>query len=130
MECDRCPAGGYCLGRPAFCAWAAEEPPDPVKIRTIRERSSRGDAPPPASSYPSAARMVGNALAAAGRAVAAAVTGAAVLATEEEQARRIGICKACDQYDAQAGRCRACGCAVALKARLQTEEGQCPLKKW
>jgi hypothetical protein len=44
MSCDHCPCPSSCLAWPAFCGWASEEPPDPVKLRHIRHRSERGPA--------------------------------------------------------------------------------------
>ncbi len=38
--CTRCPCPETCLGWPAFCEWAAEDPPDEVKIHHIRARSA------------------------------------------------------------------------------------------
>ena len=55
-------------------------------------------------------------------------------ASAEERERRLAICTGgtgpvapvCDQYEE--GRCRACGCAISLKATLA--ETKCPLGKW
>ena len=45
---------------------------------------------------------------------------------------RESICRACDQWDAQAingtGRCKKCGCSTWAKLRMATE--RCPLGKW
>jgi hypothetical protein len=51
--CPGCPCKSICLRWPGFCRWAAEEPPDPVKLRHICERSARGPTPPrpPAVDY-------------------------------------------------------------------------------
>jgi hypothetical protein len=38
--CQRCPCPDLCLGWPAFCAWAAEDPQDEVKVRHIYTRSA------------------------------------------------------------------------------------------
>jgi hypothetical protein len=46
MSCPNCPCRENCLGWRIFCAWAAEDPPDPVKIRHIRARSAMGPSPP------------------------------------------------------------------------------------
>lgn len=40
MACERCPCPTACVGWPTFCAWAAEDPVDPVKIRHIRARGA------------------------------------------------------------------------------------------
>jgi len=39
-------------------------------------------------------------------------------ATDEEQERRLNICRGCDYFDS--GRCAKCTCPVAFKARLET----------
>ena len=49
-----------------------------------------------------------------------------VMASEEEQAQRMAICRACDRWDGS--RCRLCGCYLAAKVRMQTEH--CPIAKW
>ncbi len=47
-------------------------------------------------------------------------------ASEEETARRLGICKECDKLEM--GTCLACGCYVELRSALKN--GKCPYKKW
>jgi len=39
---------------------------------------------------------------------------------------RISICQSCDQYKGRF--CMACGCLMAIKARMATTK--CPLGKW
>ncbi len=51
MNCERCPCPATCLRWEAFCQWAAEDPPDPVKLAHIRSRS----AGPPAAPRPAVA---------------------------------------------------------------------------
>lgn len=41
MSCDRCPCPETCLALPAYCRWAAEEPPDTIRLRHICEASRR-----------------------------------------------------------------------------------------
>lgn len=67
-------------------------------------------------------RIVGNALAAAGRAGAAAISGEPVRVDAPEQARRLEICRACDRW--LGDRCALCGCIGRWKSWLQTE--RCP----
>jgi hypothetical protein len=43
--CPNCPCPAVCLGWPIFCSWAAEDPPDDIKIRHIRARSAMTEAP-------------------------------------------------------------------------------------
>lgn len=50
------------------------------------------------------------------------------LVSDEEKARRLSICAACQHYDAEANRCRVCGCFLGVKVTMATEE--CPLRKW
>lgn len=45
-----------------------------------------------------------------------------------EQARRLDICKGCDQYDKTQNRCYQCGCYLTFKSKI--EGGGCPLGKW
>jgi hypothetical protein len=77
--------------------------------------------------YPPITRQIQNALGALGRAGEALATGQPVLATEEEQARRLAICESnvCGKYDSSQRKCSACGCFANLKKRLSTEH--CPL---
>jgi hypothetical protein len=51
-----------------------------------------------------------------------------VLVTEEKANERLDICKACDLYIADAGRCSKCGCAMFVKTKL--EAMTCPVGKW
>ncbi len=61
-----------------------------------------------------------------GAALFAWAVGGFSTASAEEQARRLGICRACPQWDG--GRCRLCGCYLAAKIRLRTEH--CPIARW
>ena len=47
-------------------------------------------------------------------------------ASAEEKQRRLSICETCEQLDG--ARCRACGCAITLKASIAATK--CPLGKW
>ncbi len=129
--CDRCPCKDACLAWPVFCEWAKAEPPDPVQIRHICDRSRMGSTPPaPAAvhAYPPLATQAASAFGAAVRAVSAAATGQPVLVSDEEQARRMAICRACPDFAADQERCRRCGCGMPLKSRLSREH--CPIDKW
>jgi hypothetical protein len=44
--------------------------------------------------------------------------------SDEEKARRLAICGACENFDAEHGSCRICGCAMKLKASWALEK--CP----
>ncbi len=52
--------------------------------------------------------------------------------SQKDLSMRESICRACDQWDAQAingtGRCKKCGCSTWAKLRMATE--RCPLGKW
>jgi hypothetical protein len=126
MSCEKCPCPDVCLGWKGFCEWAAKTPPDPVEIKTICNRSRSGPAAP--AHMPPAHVQIGNAVSAAGRAVSRLLHREPITVSPEEHERRMTLCRACDQY--HDGRCLRCGCVVALKAKLESEAGQCPLKKW
>lgn len=74
--------------------------------------------------YPSMFQMAKNAVTAA---VAFVGNGFKVV-DETEQARRLDICKGCDQYDKEQNRCYQCGCYLTFKTKI--EGGGCPLNKW
>jgi len=130
IRCPDCPVAGQCIvdrtRHRRYCDWAASG--DPAKIQRIRELSE--EAPPAPAPYPSIVSQIGTAARAVGRVASAIVQGEPVLATAEETARRLVICGACPEFVVADGRCLKCGCSVNLKARLATEEGQCPLGKW
>jgi hypothetical protein len=48
--------------------------------------------------------------------------------TEAQKAARLAICQACDQFNADAGTCRKCGCGMSTKA--EWAGSACPLRKW
>ena len=51
-----------------------------------------------------------------------------VLLPAEEAFARMEICRGCDRFDAEAVRCKECGCSMTLKTHLATAD--CPLGKW
>lgn len=150
MGCDRCPCptDTPCLAWDAFCEWAAEEPQDPVRIATIRNRSilaATGElpdvrpaifrapldptAPKPCCDgqrYPSIATQAVTAARAAARFAASGFA----LTSDVEIRQRLAICHGCDHYDASQDRCFQCGCAISLKIKMASES--CPLTppKW
>jgi len=67
-----------------------------------------------------------NAAGAAGRVMRAAVNHHAVKVSDEEQARRLSICKGCEWFTGS--RCTKCGCVMRWKTKLATES--CPIGKW
>lgn len=94
-----------------FCQLADPEGPDysPATVARLR-----GDAAPFPSLATQAANLAG--------AVARFVGSGGSLASEEEKARRLGICQACENY--AAGRCRLCGCFLSAKVASASEH--CP----
>jgi hypothetical protein len=49
-------------------------------------------------------------------------------ASDEEQERRLSICKKCPFYDELQNRCKACGCNSSLKTRIASST--CPQNFW
>lgn len=130
-NCANCPCPDTCLRRPDFCAWAAEAPPDPVKLRHICARSAMGAAPRrpasspgPAHAYPPLAKQAGS----LSRSLWDWAVSGFSAASEEEQARRLAICEACPLRNAEDRRCWKCGCFTDAKVKLKTEH--CPEGKW
>ncbi len=80
--------------------------------------------------YPSLLLQATNAAKAVGSVVASAVRGEAVTVPQEEQARRLAICHACEFWDAAQSRCSKCGCFGQWKTWLASQ--RCPLNppKW
>ena len=61
--------------------------------------------------YPSLFQQATNAVRAVGSVVASVVQGEPVLASQEDQDRRLAICHSCEFWDAAQGRCSKCGCS-------------------
>jgi hypothetical protein len=103
----------------------------PAYGQTIIAESHRlATKPASESDYPSVARQALNLAGAVGRVAGAAVTGNAVTVSDQEQDRRLALCRDCERFNAGQGRCRECGCLAKFKAMLKTE--RCPLTppKW
>ncbi len=95
----------------------------------ITEEIQRANPAPKKATAPSRVpitRKAANLLSASGRAARAVFTGNKVVVSDEEKARRLGICAVCEFYTGT--RCRKCGCVMRFKARLATEH--CPIAKW
>lgn len=75
-----------------------------------------------------ALRQMGGALAAAGSTAVRVVTGQPVWVSPEVLDGRVATCRDCPTWDAAGGRCRACGCITATKAKLVA--ATCPLGRW
>lgn len=76
------------------------------------------------SEFPSLLEQFGNAAKAAVDFVASGFE----TVDDAEYERRRKICRACDQFDAKADRCKRCGCSMAIKARGKVFA--CPEGKW
>jgi hypothetical protein len=127
VRCEGCPCPEVCLARPIFCQWVAEgKSGKHAHICNV----SRILAAEPETEFPPLTHQLGNALAAAGRAVQSAACGQPLFVDQAEQDRRLEICQKCDHYEPCAIRCKLCGCNLNLKTRLQSETGQCPAGKW
>ena len=78
--------------------------------------------------YPSAAEQAKNIVNLVQDAISDVLKGNQLFASEEEQNRRMEICKACDQFSKEDIRCRKCGCFLQQKTSLTASK--CPLNKW
>ncbi len=70
--------------------------------------------------------MAGN----AARAAAGFVADGFRVVSEEEQERRMAICRGCEHFDPEHGRCRLCGCVAALKTRIASQHCPDDPPKW
>lgn len=93
-------------------------------VRLTLELAGRPIPDPPSADFPPLATQAASLAAAAVRAVASG--GKQV--TPDERERRLSICRGCEHFDAEATRCRACGCYLNLKSRL--DAWHCPIEKW
>jgi len=69
----------------------------------------------------------------------AVVAGQPVFSLSEMRMRRLMVCKACENYkdgwcmdytDRNGKTIKGCGCALAIKTAIASEENQCPRAKW
>lgn len=51
-----------------------------------------------------------------------------LFAPEEEQIRRMEICKSCEHFSSEDIRCKKCGCFLEQKTSLNS--AKCPVQKW
>ncbi len=79
---------------------------------------------------PSALTQLVTAAAALGRAAGQALTGSPLTVSQTEYDRRLTICQNCPEFLPCGPRCRKCGCFLQVKARLESETGQCPTGQW
>ena len=78
--------------------------------------------------YPSVGEQAKNIVNLVQDAISDVLKGNQLFASEEEQNRRMEICKACDQFSQEDIRCRKCGCYLQQKTSLTASK--CPLNKW
>jgi hypothetical protein len=97
--------------------WTAADPAYPAAIRGGDDQSLLAESPP-------LLEQARNLAAAAAAAFASGFQRAA----PEEQARRLAICGGCEHFEAEAVRCKKCGCNLSLKARLSG--WHCPIDLW
>jgi hypothetical protein len=114
-----------------MCRLAAKEPPVKIELKHICGKSQalrdKNFSPQP-SGPPPFYRVIGNAIGAVARATDAVAHGKQLMVDDAEFERRMAICRGCEHYEND--RCKKCGCFLNLKARLQSESGQCPVGKW
>lgn len=101
MTCEKCPCPESCLRWRIFCQWAAESPPDPVKIAHIRHRSALGPALRPVAESAELARPT--------------------VAESAELARRAAACP----YRATGPGCGCSGARCALRAGSVVSHVEC-----
>ena len=108
-------------------AWlCSDENSDPASRTAYRELAAQRAAGKP----PGLLTQLGTAAAAAGWAVGQAASGGPILVSPAELDRRLTICRSCPEYRPKTEQCGKCGCYLPLKARLESETGQCPRGMW
>lgn len=78
--------------------------------------------------YPPMMTQFANAGKAMLRTIVASVSGESIRVSNEEQDRRMELCRQCEFYVSKQDRCKKCGCKARFKARLTTEH--CPIDTW
>jgi hypothetical protein len=116
-QCPICEDPASCKGYPAL--WERLRRPDGHRWRPRHDRLNAGK-----PDYPSVAEMAGN----AAKAAVAFVASGGAMVGQAEKDRRLDVCRACDRFEAAAGRCRECGCRMNWKARIESLD--CPLGRW
>lgn len=121
-KCEGCPISGPCVGERPGKAFACKMTAGTESERRWVEHAS--DAPAPV--YPTLAAQAVNL---AGAAVRFVASGLATV-DQAEYDRRRSVCLACPtgRHDAEADRCSACGCYLAVKPWSKAES--CPDGHW
>lgn len=78
--------------------------------------------------YPSAAEQAKSIVSLVQDAIGDVLKGNQLFAPEEEQIRRMEICKSCEYFSEEDVRCRKCGCFLEQKTSLTA--AKCPVQKW
>lgn len=114
-----------------YRVWAAlcsDDNPDKEQrdaYRSLVIRRAKGE---PVRRPPPITRQLANAAGAIVRLGIQFLTGGPLLVSPAELDRRLSICQPCPNWTGS--RCTACGCFGQLKARLESETGECPDGKW
>lgn len=109
-------------GHEAYRAACADDHPQHEVWRARMVAKATGIKSDPA--YPSLGTMAVN----AARAAAGFVASGFAIASEEEQARRLAVCRECEYFRPEHVRCAKCSCFINLKKRIQSSH--CPIGKW
>jgi hypothetical protein len=83
---------------------------------------------PKSERAPTLMQMVNSAAKAAAETVVEGLKGEQVISEKTEAERRLAICKACPHFQAEAIRCKICGCLMGLKSKQKS--AKCPQGKW
>ena len=91
--------------------------------RWVTEQAAMSWPPEPVDYPPLTTQLVE-----AARAAARFAASGLAIVDQAEHDRRQAICEACEHFDAEANRCRQCGCSLALKPWGKV--WSCPIGKW
>lgn len=78
--------------------------------------------------YPSLGEQANNVVNLIQDAITDVLKGNQLFASDEEQKRRMDICRKCAYYSEEDVRCRSCGCFLNQKTSLNASK--CPLNYW
>jgi hypothetical protein len=78
--------------------------------------------------YPSIPDQAKNIVSLVQDAISDVLKGNQLFASDEEQTRRMDICKKCEYFNEEDVRCRHCGCF--LKQKVSLTASKCPIHRW
>lgn len=107
---------------PAYKAWLKTD-----EVGTpdyVMEKAPEGVPVIDEKEYPSLAQMAGSFAKEATKFLSKGMP----VVTKEEFNRRMGICEACEKFNAESRRCFVCGCFMDAKAKMATTK--CKIGKW